>query len=303
MDCNHCDQTFEQKKTLQKHLKQNHSRVFKYKYQCKICERSFKTRRSLTEHLRDDHEKLGERRDCSLCGLEYSNETELRRHSNLVHGEYIATLINNLQPNLPSEEPTESVIISDETFQLLENNLINSRDSSENTPPLRRSKRMKKDINYFLEKAEKSNKSETKKVQKVAREYELITLDSDSDSETPERCYSEEELSATVEITPMTEVSSQHFRSKLSRRLSETNRKTRTSSHNLSLPNWHTLKNEEKFKGGAPCDQCRQVFSTKKDLERHVEDKHSLKCTRCVATIIFQTKSAYKVHNERNHQD
>ena len=285
MDCDQCDQTFKQKKTLQKHLKQNHPRVFQSKYQCKICERSFSARRSL------------------------------RRHSNLVHGEYINTLINNLQSDPPSEKQTESLIISDETFQLLEKSpgSINSKDSAENIPPLRRSKRIKNEINYFLDhqdpvKAEKSNKSKTKKVIEEESQYEVITLDSDSE-ETPEENspehelrYSKEELSPTVEITPLTIGSSQHFRSTLSRRLSETKRKTckrRNSSHNLSLPNWQTQKKE----GGPPCDQCSQVFPTRKDLERHVEDKHSFKCTRCVATIIFQTETAYKVHNERNHQD
>ena len=299
MDCNHCDQTFQEKKTLQKHLTQNHSRVFKHKYQCKTCEKIFKSRTSLCDHLREDHENIKDRRDCSLCGLEHRNETELRRHSSLVHGDYINTLINNLQSDLPLQKPIESIVINDETFRLLEKNLdsdrkINSEASAATSPNLRRSKRIKKEINYFPdhqdhEKAEKTNKSEKIKGKKREKQYEMITLDSDS----------EEESSPTKEITPITVVSSQ------SRRISITNQKnckTRKNSHNLSSPKWN--KNEEKFPGcpPSPCDQCTLVFPNKKDLEQHTEDKHSLKCTKCVATIIFQTKSAFKVHNERNHQ-
>ena len=227
---------------------------------------------------------MSDRRDCSLCGLEFSNETELRRHSNLVHGDYINTLINNLQSDL-SKKP-----IDDETFQLLENNLDSNKLG--NIQNLRRSKRIKKEINY-LEKAEKFLKSEKIKGEKKEVRYEVITLDSDSE-EIPE-----EELSPKVQIAPMTVVSSQNFRSKLSRRLSDTKRnnfKIRRSSHNRPLPNWYA-------NDGPTCDQCVQVFQTKTDLERHFEDKHSFKCTRCVATIIFQTKSAYKLHNERNHLD
>ena len=104
MDCCHCKQTFQHKTILQKHLEQNHSRVFKDKYQCKICEKVFKSRTILRAHLRDEH--VSKRRDCPLCGLQYSNESELRRHSSLVHGDYIKTLINNLQSDQSSEKQT-----------------------------------------------------------------------------------------------------------------------------------------------------------------------------------------------------
>ena len=249
------------------------------------------------------------RTDCSLCGLKFRKETQLRRHSSLVHGDYINTLIKNLQSDLPSKKPNKSIIVNDEAFRLLENNLgsetkITSKYTPETTPNLRRSKRIKKEINYFpdhqdLQRAEKSNKSKKRKGKKRERQFEIITLDSDSEETAkediliPALTCSEEELSTTIEITPMTPVSSQ------SKRMSFSNQKKCETS---SLPKWRSQKTEE-FQSLPACDHCAEVLPTKKDLERHVEDKHSFKCTKCVATIIFQTKSAFKVHNKRNHQN
>ena len=220
-----------------------------------------------------------ERTGCSLCGLEYQDETQLRRHINQRHGDYIRT-ISKLQSSLHQVtnniEKQQPLIINDETFEILqkmeetkvEKKEIKDDDNSvENHSTVRRSNRIRKPANYQEHSSGDDQiirKSTKKSKRKPERPIEVITLDSESDTEESleksVRAAQEEDVTA-VEVTPLVPVP----------------RESSTSTHTT----WG--------QGGGGRD-------------RHVELQQSLECNRCVATIIFQTETALTAHNLRRHQ-
>ena len=51
------------------------------------------------------------------------------------------------------------------------------------------------------------------------------------------------------------------------------------------------------------CDfsKCKKTFKTKKECDLHREDVHLYKCTKCIGTIIFETKSVFQAHMKKYH--
>ena len=51
------------------------------------------------------------------------------------------------------------------------------------------------------------------------------------------------------------------------------------------------------------CDfgKCRRSFKTQKERDLHKEDVHLYKCTKCIGTIIFETKSVFQAHMKKYH--
>ena len=51
------------------------------------------------------------------------------------------------------------------------------------------------------------------------------------------------------------------------------------------------------------CDfgKCKTSFKTQKERDLHKEDVHLYKCTKCIGTIIFETKSVFQAHMKKYH--
>ena len=51
------------------------------------------------------------------------------------------------------------------------------------------------------------------------------------------------------------------------------------------------------------CDfgKCKTSFKTRKERDLHKEDVHLYKCTKCIGTIIFETKSVFQAHMKKYH--
>ena len=51
------------------------------------------------------------------------------------------------------------------------------------------------------------------------------------------------------------------------------------------------------------CDfgKCKQSFKTQKERDLHKEDIHLYKCTKCMGTIIFETKTVFQAHMKKYH--
>lgn len=82
--CNVCNKKFSRISNLRRH-KQLHS--MDKKYQCPECDRRFVCPRYLKEHVQNVHTSMGRRkRECPICKLELSGNSNLNRHLNLHYG-------------------------------------------------------------------------------------------------------------------------------------------------------------------------------------------------------------------------
>ena len=92
---------------------------------------------------------------------------------------------------------------------------------------------------------------------------------------------------------------------KLKHRMSKSNSKKQVQNIVKSVK--VMIKNEKlkptKPKPSLHCTfrKCKSKFSEEKDLERHKEDVHLYKCTQCIGTIIFETKSVFEAHTQKYH--
>ena len=92
---------------------------------------------------------------------------------------------------------------------------------------------------------------------------------------------------------------------KLKHRMSKSNSKKQVQNIVKSVK--VMIKNEKlkptKRKPSLHCTfrKCKSKFSEEKDLERHKEDVHLYKCTQCIGTIIFETKSVFEAHTQKYH--
>ena len=92
---------------------------------------------------------------------------------------------------------------------------------------------------------------------------------------------------------------------KLKHRMSKSNSKKKAQNIVKSVK--VMIKNEKlkptKPKPSLHCTfrKCKSKFSSEKDLERHKEDVHLYKCTSCIGTIIFETKSVFEAHTQKYH--
>ena len=92
---------------------------------------------------------------------------------------------------------------------------------------------------------------------------------------------------------------------KLKHRISKSNSKKQVQNIVKSVK--VMIKNEKlkptKPKPSLHCTfrKCKSKFSDETDLERHKEDVHLYKCTQCIGTIIFETKSVFEAHTQKYH--
>lgn len=92
LQCELCERTLANKKSLTRHLK-THSlgKVFKKRklgaeLPCPICEKKFPTQTSLYWHKEQDHsESYQLKKTCHICSKEYTDHHVLRRHLEAVH--------------------------------------------------------------------------------------------------------------------------------------------------------------------------------------------------------------------------
>ena len=239
------------------------------------------------------------RTDCSICGLEYHQEGRLRRHINSKHGDYIRSISQNslllqeILNNSADIDHPQPILISDESFGMLkemvekeseeEEEVLNTKKSEEIHSQRRRSNRIRKPVNYD-EQLQKDDRRKTKFDQvskkksnrRKEEKIEVISIDCESEEE-----FLKEKLLITDESSILDEVLSLET----------------TPVHPITPV---SLKKEGRRK--VKCVQCGGLFPNKSSLDRHVEQVHSLTCTKCPATIIFQTEAAFVSHNLRNHE-
>lgn len=75
INCNHCDETFDQKKKLNKHLREIHPRKIK----CKTCDKVFSENCELEVHIKTHHLENTEYR-CNLCDKTFVLKWRLSKH-------------------------------------------------------------------------------------------------------------------------------------------------------------------------------------------------------------------------------
>ena len=242
---------------------------------------------------RDGGERV--KTDCSICGLEYHQESRLRRHINSKHGDYIRSISQNslllqeVLDNYSDIDQPQHILISDENFEMLkeivekeseEERALNTEKSGEIYSQRRRSNRIRKPVNYD-EQLQKDDRKKTKfhQVSKKKPErrkeekIEVISLDCESEEE-----FFNEKLFITDQSSIVDEVL-----------------RVETTPLHPVTPVSLEKESGRKVKYGG-------LFPSKSSLDRHVEQVHSLTCTKCPATIIFQTEAAFISHNLRNHK-
>ena len=90
--CPKCDLFLMGRRSLSRHLSEVHSlvkyntdkkTVAVYGFKCEVCDSRFKRHTHLLAHMKSQH--FGDKVSCDLCGKEYSNLQNMRRHSMMKH--------------------------------------------------------------------------------------------------------------------------------------------------------------------------------------------------------------------------
>ena len=296
MDCSRCDKSFTKKRLLIKHIKEEHSADSVVK-------------KELEETI--EHESL-------LKLGDDQNFTRIRRRSTRSDVNYKEEAVD--------DNDKDDVLISVKKVKKVQTN----KDK-----PTTKKRRRTKESQRLTENNDDSEDEEINdyfdrksSLGSIVIEGEAVTGDPDELLEAVDEDYyshlivDEDDILERVEITPMTcddkdadEDFIPHTRTRIS--LVNINSVKPQSRKIKSLKNRNDASNKENFKSSSEMKsqrqsekkinfvrrfrKCKEKFSHHKELVKHQEEKHFYKCSQCVGTIIFESKSAFQAH-QKNHE-
>ena len=285
MNCSHCDKSFTKKRLLTKHIKEEHSADSVVK-------------KELEETI--EHESL-------LKLGDDQNFTRIRRRSTRSDVNYKEEAVD--------DNDKDDVLISVKKVKKVQTN----KDK-----PTTKKRRRTKESQRLTENNDDSEDEEINdyfdrksSLGSIVIEGEAVTGDPDELLEAVDEDYyshlivDEDDILERVEITPMTcddkdadEDFIPHTRTRIS--LVNINSVKPQSRKIKSLKNRNDASNKENFKSSSEMKNQRQsekklnfVCRFRKCKEK--EERHFYKCSQCVGTIIFESKSAFQAH-QKNHE-
>ena len=146
--CNKCNKIFKKMVYLKEHLSKNICNKYStYEYNCPKCDRKYKTNKSLNKHIRDKHANISKDLKktiikCPICSIEFSNNSNLKRHLKKYCRNNISNVINNNVTNNINNNIniTNNINIQINSFgnesmdNISERRLMNSIKSIDNMP-------------------------------------------------------------------------------------------------------------------------------------------------------------------------